>query len=72
MPRLPYITVEVINDKSKSDSIVRLISVVQIVWTVVQIIARAIPHFAIWQLEIAVTACAIITYALTWSKLKGV
>lgn len=75
MPRLPYITVEEITDKSKSDSMVRLIAVVQIVWTIVQIIARAVRHLAISQLEISVIAfavCAIITYALNWSKPKGV
>jgi hypothetical protein len=73
--RLPYITIEEINDKSKSDSLVRLIAVAQIVWTVMQIIVRAVRHLAISQLEIAVIAfavCAIITYALNWSKPKGV
>jgi hypothetical protein len=75
LSRLPYITVQEINDKSKSDSMVRLIAIVQIVWTVVQIITRAVRHLAISQLEIAVIAfavCAIITYALDWSKPKGV
>jgi hypothetical protein len=73
--RLPYITIEEINDKSKSDSLVRLIAVVQIAWTASQIIVRAVRHLAISQLEIAVIAfavCAIITYALNWSKPKGV
>ena len=54
---------------------VPLIAVVQIVWTVVQIITRATRHLAISQLEIAVVAfaaCAIITYALNWSKPKSV
>jgi hypothetical protein len=75
LPRLPHITVQEINDKSKSDSMVRLIAVVQIVWTVVQIMTRAARHLAISQLEIAVIAfavCAIITYALNWSKPKGI
>jgi len=75
MPRLPYINTEEITDKSKSDSMVPLIAVVQIVWTVVQIITRATRHLAISQLEIAVVAfaaCAIITYALNWSKPKSV
>jgi hypothetical protein len=73
--RLPYITIEEINDKSKSDSLVRAIAVVQILWTVVQIITRAARHLAVSQLEIAVIAfavCAIITYALNWNKPKGV
>jgi hypothetical protein len=75
LSRLPYITVEEINDKSKSDSMVRLIAIVQIVWTVAQVITRAVRHLAISQLEIAViafAACAIITYFLNWRKPKGV
>jgi hypothetical protein len=73
--KLPYLTVEDINDKSKSDTFVRAIAVIQIAWTLVQIIARAVRHLAISQLEIAVTAfalCAIIIYCLNWEKPKGV
>jgi hypothetical protein len=63
------------HNKTNRDSLVRLIAVVQIVWTATQIIVRAVRHLAISQLEIAVVAfavCAIITYALNWSKPKGV
>jgi hypothetical protein len=74
LPRLPYITKEELNDKNKSDSLVRLVAVVQITWMVVQIIVRASRHLAISQLEIAVIAfatCAIIMYGLNWEKPKG-
>jgi len=75
LSRLPHITLAEINDKSKSDSMIRLIAVVQISWTTVQIIVRATRHLAVSQLEIAVMAfavCAIITYSLNWYKPKGV
>ena len=75
LPKLSYITLEEINDKSKSDSLVRAITVVQITWVVIQIIARAFRSLAISQLEISVVAfatCAIILYGINWEKPKGV
>jgi hypothetical protein len=75
LPKLPYITLEEINDKSKSDSLVRAITVVQITWMVIQIIARAFRSLAISQLEVSVLAfatCAIIIYGINWEKPKGV
>ncbi|PMD30200.1 hypothetical protein L207DRAFT_474005 [Hyaloscypha variabilis F] len=75
LPKLPYITLEEINDKSKSDSLVRVITVVQILWMVIQVITRAVRSLAISQLEIAVVAfatCAVIIYGLNWEKPKGV
>jgi hypothetical protein len=75
LPKLPYITVEEINDKSKSDSLVRAITVVQITWIVIQIIVRAFRSLAISQLEVSVVAfatCAVMIYGLNWEKPKGV
>jgi hypothetical protein len=75
LARLLYVTIEEINDKSKGDSFTRAIAIFQIVWTVIQVIARAARHLAISQLEIAVVAfsvCAIIIYGLNWKKPKGV
>lgn len=75
LSRLPYVTTAEINDKSKSDSMARAIAVMQILWTTMQIIARAYRHLAVSQLEISVIAfavCAIITYYLNWDKPKGV
>jgi hypothetical protein len=75
LPKLPYITVEEINDKSKSDSLVRAITVIQITWIVIQIIVRAFRSLAISQLEVSVVAfatCAVIIYGLNWEKPKGV
>lgn len=75
LPKLPYITMEEINDKSKSDSLVRVITVVQIIWIVIQVIVRAFRSLAISQLEVSVVAfaiCAIIIYSINWEKPKGV
>ena len=72
---LPCITMEEINDKSKRDAFAQAVALLQIVWTIVQIIARAARNLAVSQLEIAVVAlaaCTIIIYALNWSKPKGV
>ncbi|ESZ92333.1 hypothetical protein SBOR_7282 [Sclerotinia borealis F-4128] len=73
--RLPNITLDEINDKSKSDTFVRLTAVAQFLWIVAQIIVRAVEGLVISQLEIAVVAfstCAVLIYILNWSKPKGV
>lgn len=75
LSRLPYISLEELQASSKSDSFTRAIAVVQILWTVIQICARAARHLAISQLEIAVAAfaaSAIAIYGLNWDKPKGV
>lgn len=75
LARLPYITVEEIRDRSKSDSLIRVITLAQIIWMAIQILVRAGRHLAISQLEIAVVAfasCAVVMYGLSWSKPKGV
>jgi hypothetical protein len=75
LTKLPSITQEEINDKSKSDGLIRAITVVQIVWMMVQIIVRASRNLTISQLEVSVLAfasCAIVLYGLNWEKPKGV
>jgi hypothetical protein len=75
LTKLPSITQEEISDKSKSDGLIRGITVVQIVWMMVQIIVRASRNLTISQLEVSVLAfasCAIVLYGLNWEKPKGV
>jgi hypothetical protein len=75
LEQLPSISEEEINDKSKSDSLVRAITIVQIAWMAFQIIARASRRLAISQLEISVlafTSCAVVIYGLNWERPKGV
>lgn len=73
--RLPNITLDEINDKSKNDTFVRIIATTQFFWIVAQIIIRATKGLVITQLELAVIAfstCALLIYILNWSKPKGV
>jgi hypothetical protein len=75
LDKLPSIAEEELNDKSKSDSLVRTVTTVQIAWMIFQIIVRATRHLAISQLEVSVLAfacCAIVIYGLNWEKPKGV
>jgi hypothetical protein len=75
LEKLPSISEEEINDKSKGDSLVRAIAIVQIAWMALQIIARASRRLAISQLEISVlafTSCAVVIYGLNWERPKGV
>ncbi|PMD34719.1 hypothetical protein L207DRAFT_638239 [Hyaloscypha variabilis F] len=75
LEKLPPITEEEINDKSKSDGLVRAIVVVQIMWMMVQIAVRTSRHLAISELEVSVLAfasCAIMIYLLNWDRPKGV
>ncbi|PWY91623.1 hypothetical protein BO94DRAFT_533749, partial [Aspergillus sclerotioniger CBS 115572] len=64
-----------IADRSKSDILMRVIAVGQIIWVIIQVIARAVRHLAVTQLEVAVVAfalCAIMMYWLNRHKPKGV
>jgi hypothetical protein len=73
--KLPPITRDEIEDKSKGDAFVKAIAVAQISWTIFQIALRANRKLAVSQLEIAVvafSACAIIIYFIIWKRPKGV
>jgi len=75
LPKMPLISADDINDKSKTDSFARVISVAQITWIVAQVLTRVARRLAVSQLEIAVvafSACAIIIYILHWKKPKSV
>jgi hypothetical protein len=72
---MPLISADDINDKSKTDSFARVVSVAQITWIVAQVLTRVARRLAVSQLEIAVVAfstCAIIIYILHWKKPKSV
>lgn len=64
---LPSITSEEIDDKSKSDFVVKSLAVGQISWLVIEVITRTVLHKPSSQLEImtiAIAACSIITYLM--------
>ncbi|MCJ1412903.1 hypothetical protein MMC19_007003 [Ptychographa xylographoides] len=71
----PFLSAEDLSDRSKSDTLVNTAAVVQIIWLVVQISARAFQHLAVTLLEITVLAtagCAVATYILLWHKPQDV
>jgi hypothetical protein len=64
-----------INDKNKSDWLMRTIAVGQISWLILSVIVRAAKKLPISQLEICTTAFAILavaTYIANWSKPKDI
>jgi hypothetical protein len=75
LKKLPRITENEINDKSKGDSFTKAITVGQISWMIIQVCVRGARGLAIAQLEIAVIAfsfCAIFIYAMQWLRPKDV
>lgn len=75
LPRLPSISKEELEDKSKSDLFVKVIAIVQISWATLQILVRAGRKLTISQLELTVIAfasCAVIIYGLYWTKPKNI
>ncbi|PNP50196.1 hypothetical protein THARTR1_09185 [Trichoderma harzianum] len=69
--RLPNMTEAEIKDKSKGDMLAKLVALGQIVWSTVQIIARAVRRLPVSPLEVAVVAfavSAVFIYGLYWNK----
>ena len=70
---LPNISKEDILDKNKSDNVSKLLSVLQALWMLAQIISRLYNKLPITLLEVNTLAhiiCAIILYSLWWNKPK--
>lgn len=67
----PLITREEIEDKSRRDAASKAISLMQLVWFILQIAARARQHLAVTELELTTAALAsfgIVMYLLWWHK----
>ncbi|KAG1730950.1 uncharacterized protein EDB91DRAFT_737230 [Suillus paluster] len=72
---MPIITEAEIEDRSKGDGLSKGIAILQLVWFVLQLIARYAQNLPITLLEIdtlAVSALTCITYCLWWKKPKNV
>ncbi|KAI4126791.1 MAG: hypothetical protein LQ338_003576 [Usnochroma carphineum] len=70
---LPKISREDILDKNKSDNVSKLLSVLQALWMLAQILSRLYSKLPITLLEVNTLAhiiCATIIYALWWHKPK--
>jgi len=75
LERLPDVSRDELCDKSKSDPLLKLIAICQILWSIIQISTRAIRRLPISLLELnvlALAACAIVIYGLCWYKPKHV
>ena len=73
--KLPSLTKEEIQDRSKSDGLVRLLAVIQLLWLAAQLVIRRINRIPFAALEIstlAFSSCAIIIYIMEWRKPKDV
>ncbi|KAL7957330.1 hypothetical protein V8C34DRAFT_325431 [Trichoderma compactum] len=73
--KMPNIKEEAIDDKSKSDGLVKIIAVIQVLWLVVQLVVRTIDNLHFTQLEIttvAFAATAVIIYSIDFIKPKDV
>lgn len=69
--RLPQLTIEDLRDRSKSNTLAKLLACMQAGWLVVQCFARAHQHLAISQLELATAGfvgCTVMTYLFWWNK----
>lgn len=68
---IPDLSLKDIKDRSKADWLIKAISISQITWFGIQIIARAALHLPVATIEIftlASVSCALCTYFIWWSK----
>lgn len=75
IPALPKVSLEEIEDRSKSDSFTKGLAIVQIMALAISLIVRAVRQLPVSQLEILTVAfavCTITTYAFCWSKPQNV
>lgn len=72
---LPNIKTADIDDKNKSDALVKVLAVMQVAWMVIQLCARVYYHHPFAPLElgtVAFSATAIILYIVEWDKPKDI
>ncbi|CAM1508995.1 Fc.00g027340.m01.CDS01 [Cosmosporella sp. VM-42] len=75
IPKLPCLEENEINDKSKSDGLVRLLALLQVLWLAIQLIIRRAEGYPFSALEVstlAFSSCAFIIYVSEWPKPKDV
>lgn len=75
IPRLPLLEKNDIQDRSKSDGLVRTIALLQVLWLMTQLVVRSVEKIEYSALEVstlAFAACALIVYSVEWHKPKDV
>jgi hypothetical protein len=73
--KLPDVPLKEIEDKSKGDAFVKGTAVTQVLWLVIQVIARGARRLPVSQIEIAAiafAACTLLTYTFSWAKPQNV
>ncbi|RWQ98574.1 hypothetical protein C8Q69DRAFT_459397 [Paecilomyces variotii] len=72
---LPHLPKEVLDDQSKSDSLAKTFTLIQVVWLALQLISRQTEGLPSSQMEISALSfavCSFFTYLLMWNKPQGV
>ncbi|KAL1880825.1 hypothetical protein Plec18167_003360 [Paecilomyces lecythidis] len=72
---LPSLPKEVLDDQSKSDSLAKTFTLIQVIWLALQLISRQTEGLPSSQMEISVLSfavCSFFTYILMWNKPQGV
>jgi hypothetical protein len=72
---LPAVSPQELESLSNSDSLVKLLAMIQIGWLVIQLVVRHQNNIISSQLEIAALAfsvCSMLTYAILWNRPRGV
>ena len=72
---LPPVSPQELESLSNSDSLVKLLTMIQIGWLMIQLLGRYRNNIVSSQLEIATLAfsiCSILTYAILWNRPRGV
>ncbi|KAI9373306.1 hypothetical protein BJX61DRAFT_541841 [Aspergillus egyptiacus] len=73
--RLPRLEENEIKDRSKTDGLVRLFALIQVLWLLIQLVVRSvegIPYSALEVSTLAFSSCAIIIYFSEWTKPQDV
>lgn len=73
--KLPNITKKEIDDRSKSDALVKILAILQVLWLVIQLAARKYYGLVSTPFEVgtvALSASAVILYIIEWHKPKDV
>ena len=71
----PPITEQQLQARGKSDLVIKLIALLQIIWFALQTLLRGIQHYQITALEIMTVAfvfCTVFTYGMCWYQPQGV
>lgn len=72
---LPPISAQELESLSNSDSLVKLLAVIQIAWLMIKLLVRYKTNIISSQLEVATLAfsvCSLLTYSILWNRPRGV